>query len=292
MMNKNLKLPMTILTVGLVLAIVACLFTGVVKEPVIQEQDFPFSVTYRLDGETKTYEGVYNCRFFSTGEGISPQERYYRGTYLSNPSDYHSSCYTIAEKDGLELVIVTIFNDHYLMGDTAGVPESTFTYDPYIAVLDQEGAENEENLELFDVELISWEAPAPVENSFKFVGFSHLHATSMVAMLAVGLLTLVACMILVKRDKTVPYKALDKVSVVLNILIALVAIPFCAIIALAMQIYVTGDELSYQVALAIPAITAFTIAASLSLRRKGFAKASFFTQFVGPVLFALLLILE
>ena len=65
--------PLPVLVGAIVLAIVACLFTGVVKEPVIQEQDFPFSGTYRLDGETKTYEGVYNCRFFSTGEGISPR---------------------------------------------------------------------------------------------------------------------------------------------------------------------------------------------------------------------------
>lgn len=294
MKNNNLRRPVFFIVVGLILAIVGYMFTGMVREPAIAEHDFTFTVTYKLDGETKTLEGVYKSRFVSAGVGINPLNRYYEGTYPTNPSEYHPAAFTIAEKDGLELVIVTIFNDEYLMGDTAGVPESTFHYDPYLAVMDQDGAEYDdpEMIGKFDVELISWESPEPVENSFKFVGFAYLHDASMAVMLAAGLVTLVACMIFVKRDKTVPYKALDKVSIVFNILLTVVAIPFCAFIALAMQIYVSGDELSYQVALLIPVITAFTIAASLSLRRNGITKCGFFIQFVGPVLFALLMILE
>jgi hypothetical protein len=57
-----------------------------------------------------------------------------------------------------------------------------------------------------------------------------------------------------------------------------------------MQITMSGDELLYQIALCIPALTAFTIAASVALRRIRFTKAGFFLQFVGPVLFMLPLI--
>lgn len=289
MKNNSLKIPAIIIVVGLVLALAASMLTGIVKEPVITEHDFPFSVTYRLDGETKTLEGVYNCCFTVTGEGTSPLNRYYEGTHVANPADAHSSAYTIAEKDGYELCIVVILSDSVLMGDPDGVG---MNYDPYLAAMDSEGVEygEEETRAIFDAEIIEWVYPEPVDNSFKFAGFSHLHAGSMIAMLVVGILAIVACMIFVKRDKTVPYKALDKVSIVLNFVMVFAAIPFATLVAALMPIYVSGGEFVYQLNLCIPAITAFTVAASVALRRGGFTKAGFFTQFAGPVLFLLTVI--
>lgn len=58
------------------------------------------------------------------------------------------------------------------------------------------------------------------------------------------------------------------------------------------RITMSGDELVYQIYLYIPAITAFTVAASIALRRVRYTKAGFFVQFIGPVLFALPLISE
>lgn len=292
--NKSLKIPSIIIAVGVVLALVACLLTGMVKEPAITEHDFHYTTTYKLNGEEKTLEGIYRVEFAFTGEGTNPLERYYHGFYLSNSTSEHSAAYTIAEQDGLELCIVTIFSDKYLMGDTKGMPEASFYYDPYLAIIDGAGKEYDllEMEGTFDAELISWEQPVPVENTFNFVGFSKLHDTSMIAMLIVSLLVLTACIIFVKRDKTVPYKAMDKISVVLNYIVVFAAIPFTVLVAWLMQIYVSGDEFNYQTNLCVPAITAFTVAASVALRRKGFTKAGFFIQFIGPVLFALMMILE
>ena len=42
----------------------------------------------------------------------------------------------------------------------------------------------------------------------------------------------------------------------------------------------------------IPALTAFTIAASVSLRRKGLTRVGFFIQLIGPALFFLMIALE
>lgn len=291
MKNKSLKIPSIILAVGLVLAIVASLLTGIVKAPVITEHDFPFTVTYRLDGETKALEGVYRCHFRSTGKGTDPLDRYYEGEHLLNPAEEHPAAYTIAEKDGLELCIVTVFSNRKLMGDADG---KAFHYDPYLAVMDSEGMEysDEETLSLFDAEIIDWVYPQSVDNSFRFVGFSSLHDDSMFAMLVVGILMIVACLIFVKRDTTVPYKALDKLSIVLNCIICFVAIPFITLITTLLQITMGGDELAYQICMCIPALTAFTVAASIALRRIRFTKAGFFVQFIGPVLFALPLIFE
>ena len=138
---------------------------------------------------------------------------------------------------------------------------------------------------------IGWGYPDPVNNSFKFVGFSKLHDASMFAMLAVGILMILACMFFVKRDKTVPYKALDKLSIVLNCVVCFVALPFMTFVTSFLQITMSGEELSYQIAMCIPALTAFTIAASIALRRIRFTKAGFFVQFVGPFLFVLSLFL-
>ena len=290
---KELRIPTIVIAIGLIAALLVSLLTGVTKVPTITEHDFHHTVTYKLNGETKTLEGVHRVQFTSTGKGTDPLDRHYEGTYLTNPAEFHPAAYTIAERDGLELCIITIFSDKYLMGDTKGVPEATFLTDPYLAVVDREGYEYEdaEMLSKFDAELISWEHPEPIENSFVFAGFSGLHDGSMIAMLLVGILVIIACLILVKRDKTVAYRVLDKTGVILNYVITLAAIPFFTLIALASQIVVSGSEWSYQLLLCTPAITAFGVAVSLSLRRKGFTKSGFFIQFVGPALFFLFLFL-
>ena len=291
MKNKSLRIPSIILAVGLVMAIVASLLTGIIKAPVITDHDFPFTVTYRLDGETKALEGVYRCHFRSTGKGTDPLNRYYEGEHLLNPAKEHPAAYTIAQKDELELCIVTIFSDRKLMGDADG---KAVHYDPYLAVMDSEGMEysDEETLSLFDADIIDWVYPESVDNTFMFVGFSSLHDDSMFAMLVVGILTIVACLIFVKRDKTVHYKALDKISIVFNCIVFFVAFPFITFVTSFLQITMSGDELVYQIYLCIPALTAFTVAASIALRRVRYTKAGFFVQFIGPVLFALPLISE
>ena len=291
MKNNSLRVPSIILAVGLVLAIAASFLTCIVKAPVITEHDFNFTVTYRLEGETQTLDGVYRCHFLFTGEGTDPLERYYEGEHLLNPAEEHPATYAIARKGDLTLCIIAIFSDCDLMGDADGI---SYHYDPYLAVMDNEGMEysDEETLSLFDAEIIDWVYPEPIDNTFQFVGFSKLHDSSMFAMLAVGILTILACLILVKRDKAIPYKALDKVSIALNCVVCFVAIPFITFVTAFLQITMSGDELIYQIYLCIPALTAFTVAASIVLRRIGFTKAGFFIQWVGPVLFALPLISE
>jgi hypothetical protein len=67
---------------------------------------------------------------------------------------------------------------------------------------------------------------------------------------------------------------------------------FMTITIILMQIVVSSNDPVYQIALCVPAITAFTLAASVALRRIRYTKAGFFVQFIGPVLFALPLISE
>ena len=287
MKPQSLKIPSIIIAVGLVLSLIACMVAGIIKVPVITEHDFNYAATYRLNGETENLEGVYRVRFVSSGEG---NDRYYEGFYLSEPNAGQPEYHTIAKLDDLELQVVFIFTNDYLMGDgDRGEAYHDAIPEPYLAAYDNMGVEytDMETLERFDAELLSWETPQPIENTFVFSGFSLLYTGSMLAMLAIGLMVIVACMIFVKRDKTVPYKLLDKVSIALNCIICFAALPFISFTTTLLQITMRSDDLLYQIYLCIPALTAFTVAASIALRRKGFTKSGFFIQFIGPVLFFL-----
>ena len=201
-----------------------------------------------------------------------------------------SHSYTIAEKDGAKLYIVTVLDAWYLMNDQESVEYDTFLEAPYLEAVDAEGYSYEDGgmPSEFAAEIISWEYPEPVENDFVFAGFSIMHTGSMLATLAVGLLTIVACLIFVKRDKTVPYKILDKFSVAVNFVVSILGIPFITICVAFFQLSMSTDTVWYQLFLCVPAFAAFTVATSIALRRKGFTKTGFFVQFAGPVLFFVL----
>ena len=294
MKMKNLRIPVLILAIGLVLSLVACLFTNVTMTPAITEYAFPYSVTYKLNGETKTHEGVYKCSYEGFDQGENPRDRYYIGEYFVDGQNTLSHTYTIAEKDGAELYIVTLLDACYLMNDTESMEYEAFLEDPYLEAVDKEGYPyDESNMPSeFAAEIISWEYPEPIENKFTFGGFALMHAGSMVAMLVVGLLTTLACIIFVKKDKSLAYTALDFFSIVLNFAICILAIPFITITSAFFQITIDTDGIFYQAYMCIPALTAFTVAASIALRRKGFRMTGFFIQLVGPVIYIVPLIIE
>lgn len=294
MKAKNLKISAIIIVVGLMLSLVACLFTNIILAPSVTEHDFHFSVTYTLNGETKTLAGIYKCKFDGYSKGEDPRDRYYTGEYTIGGQTTPSHFYTIAQKDGAELSLVMPFNECYLMGDTKDMDYEPFLEEPCLEALDQEGYPYDET-EIpseFTAQIVSWEYPEPIENTFVFSGFSILHVGSMLAMLLVGLLTVIACIIFVKRDKAVPYKVLDKISIFTNFAACFLAIPFMTICTVLLPLTMDSDMFLFQFYLCMPALTAFTVAASIALRRSGFTKTGFFIQFVGPVLFYVPIALE
>jgi hypothetical protein len=125
--------------------------------------------------------------------------------------------FTIAEKEGVELSIVIDLDAAYMMGDPDKYEYVHGNDDPYLEALDSNGCSVEVS-KVFDAEIVSWEYPEPIENSFEFAGITRLHAVSMLVMILVSILTLIACIIFVKKGIDVQYKALDIVSVVLNFL--------------------------------------------------------------------------
>lgn len=290
---KNLKVATIVLAIGLFVSIVACLLTNITLVPTIPQHQFEYSVTYELQGEIKTYTGIFRCTFDGYSEGGSPSDRYYNQEYFVNgESSWHA--HTIAEKDGAELYIVTYLSATYLMNDKSNPGYESYIEAPILEAVDKEGIPFEEGAmpEEFKAEIISWEYPEPIDNTFVFGGFSMMHGTSMLVTLLVGILTIVACMICVRKDKTINYKVLDWLSVALNFAAFFIVLPFITIVTGFMPITVETESLFYQMSLLVPALMAFTIAASIALRRKGFTKSGFFIQFAGPVLFFVPILLE
>lgn len=288
---KNMKLPSIILVIGMLVAVASCLLTGMIQEPIIKEHDFAYSITYKLDGEVKTIEGVFQCSFNGNASHDDLTVRDYIGTYTQNGIDGDSPFFMIAQKDGFELDIVAVLDADYLMDDPDKYDYENGNEDPYLVAYDADGMDVEVS-DVFDAEIISWEYPVPIENSFKFIGFSSLHAISMFAMLLVGGLTIVACVIFVKKEDGVSYTALDIVSIVANIVIGLVAIPCITLSVWLMALVASTEDILYQVFLCLPAFTAFTIAVSVALRRKGFSKSGFVIPLIGPAFFFLCVIWE
>lgn len=293
-MSKSLRLPALIMAIGLILAVAACLFANIILTPTVTEHDFAYSVTYKLGGETKKLEGVYTCTYKGFTQGESPRDSYYTETYAVDGQTTPSHTYTIAEKEGAELYIVTLLDPYYLMNDTKSEGYDSFLDDPYLEAVDKDGNAYDETTmpDEFKAEIVSWEYPEPLENKFTFGGFAMMHADSMLAMLAVGLLTFFACVIFVKKDTAVEYTVLDNASIALNFVICFLAIPFIAFTGAFFQLTVSTSGVFYQVCMCLPAVTAFTVAASVALRRKGFRKVGFFIQLAGPVIYIVPLIAE
>ena len=292
MKNKTLTLPAIIIAIGLVVALVGCLLTSMQFKPAVTEQDFDYSVTYKIDGETKTFNGVYTCRFTGFGgAGVDPLYRYYDGAYTVDGESMESRSYAIAKKDGCVLEIITLFDDNYLMGDNQ---EEYDLVDPCLEATDAEGNQyGEDELPAeFDAEIIGWEYPEPIKNTFVFAGFSGLYVTNTGVMILVGILTLILCMIFVRKGDGVEYRALDKVGIVLNFVTMLFVLPIIYIASAFVQAYPTGPDWLYQAYLCIPQIIPFSIAASLSLRRNGFRKIGFFIQFLAPAVEVIFTVLE
>ena len=282
--TRKMKLPILILSIGLLLAVASCFLTGIRKEPTIKEHEFDYSVTYRVDGEVKTYEGGFRCSYHGHDAHDDPTVRLYDGVHTKDGSVQDSFWFTIAQKGDVELALVIDLDAAYLMGDPDKYEYVSGNEDPYLEANDADGYSVEIS-ETFDAEIISWEYPEPIENTFRFVGFSRLYVISMLVMLLIAFLTILACLIFLKKGPDVKYNVLDTISIIANFIIGCMAIPFITIVVFFMPLAMDMESLMYQIYLCVPALTAFTVAASVALRRKGFTKTGFFVQFVWPVLF-------
>ena len=291
---KKLMLPIIILVVAVISMTAFVIVNGISKKPTITEEKFPFSITYELNGKTETIEDVYEASFVGHGGYADPKFRIYEGK-IAGMQYEGDTAYVLSESSEGRIVLVTNFYADYMMGD----PQYDYfvweTFAPMMLYYDSQEVEytDEETLLSKGVKLISWEYPQPVENNLVFSHIAILSSEVVLPTVFIGALALLAMIILVKKGKS-SKKAKngksDKISVVLNFIIGIVVIPFMTVFGAFLDIIGNSAELGQQLLYIIPAFSLLCLAASVGLRRKGFKKGGLAIQFVGPVLFAVVLV--
>lgn len=290
MKNKKLFIPTIILIAAILASATYMVISSIAKKPTTTEGEFLFSITYELDGETVTINDVYRARFVKNDGFANTKSRMYVGE-IGNRGE-NNTIYTLKEDENTCVELWTNFYPDYLMGD----PEYDYfdekAFEPQIYYYDAEEQEysDEETLLAQGIKLIGFEYPTPIENSLVFSHISYLSSAVVLPTLIIALLALVAIIIFVKKDKELKYKAIDIVSLVLNFVIGFALIPYISIAAMLIDINGGGPDFYYQVFYFFPLIFVLCIAASIALRRKGYGVKALVTELVGPVVFALFLV--
>ena len=286
MNTKNLKKAKIILAVYLI-ATLALLFMGYsVRKPKVAQREFPFTITYSYQGETKTISDVYVGEYVPTAKYLGDDSVTWYG-YIKDHNRLESDFYRIGEIDRQAFSINLNMEPGYLMGDpkyagTVCQPSGVhhgFDGTNEITVTDPD------ELAQLGLSIVSWEYPEPIENSFSFGGIS-LSSEAALYTSTVAFAALLACMILIKKGKEIVYSTMDKLSIVLNFLVAIVAFPFIFMVSVLSEI-VADTSVWQQILYLTPALTVLSIGISVTLRRLGCNRISFWSQFAGPVIFAL-----
>ena len=286
---KNLKKAKIILSVYLI-ATLALLFLGYsVQKPKIAQQEFPFTITYSYQGETQTISDVYVGEHVRGAKYLGDDSVAWYG-YIKDHDRLESDFYRIGEVDGQAFFINLNMEPGYLMGDpkyAGSVCQPSGAYHGFDGTNEITVTDPAELAQL-GLSIVSWEYPEPIENRFSFGGISlSSEATMYTAIIAI--VALLACMILIKKEKEIVYRKMDKVSIVLNFLIAIVVFPFIFMVSALSEI-VADTSIWQQILYFAPALTVLGIGASVTLRRLGCKRIGFWSQFAGPVVFDLIIL--
>ncbi|MDP4118427.1 MAG: hypothetical protein Q8873_04465 [Bacillota bacterium] len=165
-------------------------------KPAITYGEFPFKLTYELDGETKTITDVAICEFDGYGQRTEAGQSRKWKTHLKSgtdelipanergtETDFAWITMLDLRKDGAfddfgHKVLELYFyggNGHYYMGDELGGNSRAgqdFTWVDYMyqnadGTIGHSGYKANEAWEKYKIRLISWEPSSPIKNSFK-----------------------------------------------------------------------------------------------------------------------------
>lgn len=291
MKNKKLFLPIVILVVAVLSTIVYSVVNGIALKPTVTEGEFPFSITYELNGETVTINDVYSARYYRNGGYTNTKSRIYVGeignmgegnTIYTLKHDANSSC---------RIELWTQFYADYLMGD----PEYDYfddeAFEPRIYYYDSEEQEysDEETLLAQGVKLVSFEYPTPIENSFVFSHISVPDIEVTFPSLLIAFLAMIATLIFVKKDTAYVRKPIDIVTIIFNFMISFVVLPFFTVIALLLSALGDVGDIMNLIFYLLPALTVLSVTVSIALRRKLYTKSALIVQFTSLAIFAVIM---
>ena len=289
MKKEKLFLPTIILVLAVVITTVSVIIAGISLKPVVTESEFPFSITYELDGETVTINDVYKVHY---NEDKAYKYREYIGEIQDKKED--NTYYILKTEENGRIELWTQFYADYLMGD----PEYDYfdeePFEPRIYYYDEHETEfrDEETLAEHGAKLISFEYPEPIKNSLRFSHIVMPEDGVTLPSIIIAFLAMIATLIFVKKDTYYLRKPINIITIVFNFIIGFIVFPFFTTFAgLLNALGDVGDVMNLIIYL-LPALTILCITASIGLRRKLYGKSALAVQFISPAVFVIIIIIS
>ena len=286
MKRFKLFLPTIILVAAIMLTVISAFIAGIALKPTVTESEFPFSITYELDGETVTINDVYKARY-------KENKKYKYRTYIGEIGNLgeDNTIYTLKTDETGRIELWTHFYPDYLMGDAWYDYFDEEAFEPRIYYYDAEENEfyDRETLSEQGVKLISFEYPEPIENS---MAFSHIiipESDVVVPAIIIAFLAMLATIIFVKKDNDYISMPINTITVVFNFVIGFIVFPFFTTFAGLLEAMGDVGDIMNLVIYLLPALTLLGITASIALRRKLYGKSALIVQFISPAVFVVIL---
>ena len=150
---------------------ITTLFSGcavTIGVPEVKEGRFDFSVTYEVNGEEKTYTGVYVCAYDGVLTTFLGSSLEWTG-YIENEEEIDVPIQT--NEDGIVYINFGFFPEYFMDDSVADYYEAP---SPNLFMIYNDSTEDvlhitseEEDILQYGVKLISYEYADPIENSFK-----------------------------------------------------------------------------------------------------------------------------
>lgn len=303
MKTKKLMPAMIFLAITLIVYLAATVLFCYTTKPAVSEGEFPFSITYEYQGETKTLSGVLKCAYSGSYTIQGEHHRYWNEEIIYDNPENIEQPFVIAHSEETQTTLSLHENMYagYFMGDPLyedyyikygrGSVEPRVAYYDYKNEIFLEDANQDEIPESVGFKLIDYTYAEPVENSFSFSGIQY-EADNVIIFIAILLVFFLLCLIFVRKDQAYLYSGLDKAGIVFNFLVGIAAVPFISICCVLFGIVESHVELINQITYNIPSITILCLALSVVFRRKGYSKTGFLIQFGGILAFLLILVLD
>ena len=286
MKRFKLFLPTIILVAAIMLTVISAFIAGIALKPTVTESEFPFSITYELDGETVTINDVYKARY-------KENKKYKYRTYIGEIGNLgeDNTIYTLKTDETGRIELWTHFYPDYLMGDAWYDYFDEEAFEPRIYYYDAEENEfyDRETLSEQGVKLISFEYPEPIENS---MAFSHIiipESDVVVPAIIIAFLAMLATIIFVKKDNDYISIPINTITVVFNFVIGFIVFPFFTTFAGLLEAMGDVGDIMNLVIYLLPALTLLGITASIALRRKLYGKSALIVQFISLAVFVVIL---
>ena len=289
MKKGKLFLPTIILVSAIVITMVSVLIAGISLKPVVTESEFPFSITYELDGETVTINDVYKVHYDADEAN---KYRVYDGKIQNKEED--NSYYVLKTEENGRIELWTQFYADYMMGD----PEYDYfdeePFEPRIYYYDAQETEShdEETLAEHGVNLISFEYPEPIKNSLRFSHIAMPEDEVVLPSIIIAFLAMIATLIFVKKDNDYVRKPINIITIVFNFIIGFIVFPFFTIFAGLLSALGDIGNIMNLITYLLPALTILCITASIGLRRKLYGKSALAVQFISPAVFLIIIIIS